>query len=281
MAQQISLVLMWFSLALYIVATVLYGYQFILRRPVTAWWARFATGAGFICQTASIGIYSAAKNTTEMTGANSLILSAWVLVLIYFIVEHLIKLRVYGALLIPLAALLIVIAQFMGVESSAAGLTAEQVRQLASWRVAIHVALIFAANACYLVSAAASAFYLVQDNQLKRRRTTPLFRRLPSLAQTQKLARRAVVAGFPLYTVGLVLGVIRAVETDVGGWYADPRIMFAGVVWLIYGLYLILVYRRDISARRASWLSLAGFAGVALVGIIARTVPIGFHVFGI
>jgi len=281
MGQQISVVLMWFALALYVAATVLYGYQFILRRPVTAWWARFATGAGFICQTASIGLHSVATEGTQMTGANSLILLSWVLVLIYFIVEHLIKLRVYGTFLIPLATLLMIVAQIMGISTSAAGLTAEQLRQLGSWRVGIHVALIFAANACYLVSAAASAFYLIQDSQLKRHRTTPLFRKLPSLAQTQKLARRAVVAGYPAYTVGLVLGVIRAIETDVGGWYADPRIMLAGVVWLIYGTYLLLVYRRDISARRASWLSLAGFTVVAIVGIIARTVPVGFHVFGI
>src|SRR5512139_1060067 len=102
MGQQISVVLMWFALALYVAATVLYGYQFILRRPVTAWWARFATGAGFICQTASIGLHSVATNGTQLTGANSLVLASWVLVLIYFIVEHLIKLRVYGVFLIPL-----------------------------------------------------------------------------------------------------------------------------------------------------------------------------------
>ena len=279
--EQASVVLGWFALALYVAATVLYGYQFLLRRPVTAWWARFSTGAGFICQTAAIGLHSSATHGTQMTGANSLVLASWVLVLIYFIVEHLVKLRVYGVFLIPLATLLFIIAQLIGIDTSAAGLTAEQVRQLDSARVGVHVALIFAANACFLVGAAASAFYLVTDTQLKRHKTTPLFRKLPSLAQTQKLARRAVVAGYPAYTGGLVLGVIRAIETDVSGWFADPRIILAGVVWAVYGTYLLLVYRRGISARTACWFSLAGFGVVVVLAIVARTVPSGFHVFGI
>ncbi len=279
--EQISVVLGWFALALYIVATVLYAYQFLLRRPVTAWWARFTVGAGFICQTASIGLHSVVTDGTEMTGGNSLVLASWVLVLVYFIVEHVIRVRIYGTFLIPLAVILLVIAQLMGISGSAAELTKAQADQLASWRVGIHVALIFLANVGFLVSAASSAFYLIQDTQLKRRKTTPIFRKLPSLEQTQKIARRAVVYAYPAYTVGLVLGVIRAIEKDVSGWWQDPRIMLAGVVWVIYGTYLLLVYRREISARTACWFSLGGFAVVVVVAILARTVPVGFHIFGI
>lgn len=278
--EQVSVVLGWFALTLYIVATVLYAYQFLLRRPVTAWWARFATGAGFICQTISIGLHSTVTDGTQLTGANSLVLASWVLVLIYFVVEHLIKVRVYGTFLVPLALVLLGIAHLMGVGGRATELTSEQLGQLDSWRVGIHVGLIFAANAGFLVNAASSAFYLIQDRQLKRRRTTPIFRKLPSLAQIQKVARRAVVFAYPAYTVGLALGVIRAIEKDVSGWWADPRIMLAGVVWFVYGMYLLLVYRRGISGRAASWVSLAGFAMVVVVGVIARTLPSGFHIFG-
>lgn len=278
--EQVSVILGWFALGLYIVATVLYAYQFLLRRPVTAWWARFCVGAGWICQTVSIGLHSVVTHGTQMTGGNSLVLVSWVLVLVYFIVEHVIKIRIYGTFLIPLAVILLIIAQLMNL-GGPVGLTAAQVKQLGSWRVGIHVGLIFLANVGFLVNAASSAFYLIQDAQLKRRRTTPIFRKLPSLAQTQKIARRAVVYAFPAYTAGIVLGIIRAIETDVSGWWQDPRIMLSGIVWLIYGTYLVLVYRREISARTASWISLAGFAVVLVIGILARTVPVGFHVFGI
>ena len=165
--EQIAVILGWFALALYIVATVLYAYQFLLRRPATAWWARFSVGAGWICQTASIGLHSAVNNWTPMTGGYSLVLTSWVLVLVYFVVEHLIKIRIYGTFLIPLAVVLLIIAQLMNL-GGAAGLTQSQADQLASWRVGIHVALIFLANVGFLVSAASSAFYLVQDAQLKK-----------------------------------------------------------------------------------------------------------------
>ena len=91
-----SAVLFWFALALYVGATVLYAYQFVLRRSKVGWWARFLTGAGFICQTLSIGAHSIATHGTQLTGANQLMLASWALVLLYFVMEHIIKIKVYG-----------------------------------------------------------------------------------------------------------------------------------------------------------------------------------------
>ena len=93
--------LFWFALALYIAATVLYAYQFVLKRPKVGWWARFLTGAGFICQTLSIGAHSIADDGTQLTGRNQLMLASWALVLLYFVMEHVIKIKIYGAFLIP------------------------------------------------------------------------------------------------------------------------------------------------------------------------------------
>ena len=91
---QISVVLFWFAMALYIVATVLYAYQFVLKHPRVGWWARFATGAGFICQTLSIGARSITTHGTQLTGANQLLLASWALVLLYFVMEHLIRIKI-------------------------------------------------------------------------------------------------------------------------------------------------------------------------------------------
>ena len=71
------------------------------------------------------------------------------------------------------------------------------------------------ANAGFFIGAAASITYLSLEAQLKGHRTATLFRRLPSLAQTDLVARRAVAWSFPAYTAGIVLGVLRAIETDI------------------------------------------------------------------
>jgi len=276
--QQISVVLFWFAFVLYVGATVLYAYQFILRKPAAAWWARFFTGAGFIAQTLSIGANSVASNGTPLTGPNQLMLASWALVLLYFIIEHLIKLKVYGAFLIPVAVVMMAASRFVGAPGE---MTPDQIAQLDSWRVGVHVALIVFANAGFAFGAVSSALYLYQGAQLKRHKTNLFTRRLPSLATLQTIARRSIALSFPVYTVGLALGIIRALETDVNGWWADPRIMLSGVVWATFGAYLLLVYRRGVSSKTASWIAVAGLVFVIIVAIVARTVPVGFHVFGL
>jgi ABC-type transport system involved in cytochrome c biogenesis permease subunit len=279
--EQFSVISNWFALALLIGATVLYAYQFVLRRPALGWWARFATGSGFVMLTIAIGTRSSALGGTQLTGPyNTLVLLAWALLLLYFVVEHLVKVKTYGTFLVPAAVLLLVVAQFLS-GATPKGVTPAELELLDSWRVGIHVALILFANAGFAIGSAAAGLYLVQDAQLKAHKTTPLFRRLPSLGQTQTLARRAIALAYPAYTAGMFLGIIRAIETDVGGWFADPRVMLSGVVWVIYGTYLLRVYRHGISARSASWIAIAGIIVVAVLAVLARTLPVGFHVFAL
>ncbi|MBI5231506.1 MAG: cytochrome c biogenesis protein CcsA [Coriobacteriales bacterium] len=276
--EQISVVLFWFALVLYVGATVLYAYQFLLRKPVAAWWARFFTGAGFLAQTISIGANSVAQGGTPLTGPNQLMLAAWALVLLYFVIEHLIKLKVYGAFLIPIAVVLMIASRFLG----PAGVQPPAPNPLLdSWRVGVHVALIIFANAGFAFGAISSALYLYQGTRLKKHKTNLITRRLPSLATLQTIARRAIGLSFPVYTIGLVLGIIRALETDISGWWADPRIMLSGLVWLVFGFYLLAVYRRGVSGKTASWIAIGGLFLVIVLAVLARTVPVGFHVFGL
>lgn len=279
--EQGSVVLFWFALALYIGATVLYAYQFVLKRPSVGWWARFLTGAGFICQTLSIGATSMATGGTQLNGANQLMLASWALVLLYFVMEHLIKIKIYGTFLIPVAVVFMVAAELIGGFAGATELTAAQQAQLASWRVAFHVALIVFANAGFAFGAVSAALYLWQEGQLKKHRSNIVTRRLPSLATLQMVARRSISFAFPVYTAGLLMGILRAVEEDVSSWWYDPRIMMSGIVWLTFGFYLTLVYRHNASTRTTSWVAVFGFVLVVILAIIARTVQGGFHVFGL
>jgi ABC-type transport system involved in cytochrome c biogenesis permease subunit len=279
---QASLVLFWFAFALYIGATVLYAYQFVLRRQQVGWWARFLTGAGFLCHTLSIGAHSSAAGGTPLTGPNQLILASWALVLLYFVMEHLLRIRVYGAFLVPVAVIMMIAAQLIGGTDAGYNLNEERLRLIEGYGVAFHVALIVFANAGFAVGAVSSALYIFQSRQLKRHRSTKVTRKLPALATLQNVARRSIALAFPVYTAGLTLGVIRAIQTDVGGWWADPRVMTSGVVWFTFGLYLTVVYRHDVSSRFAAWLSIVGFVFVVILSVLARTLPeTGFHVFGV
>lgn len=272
---------MWLSMAAFTAATVLYAYHFLSKRVSHSRYATALTGTGFLLLTASIGLYSSATEGSRLFGPYSLVLAAWALVFAYFVVEHLVKLKVFGTVLVPVALVLLVVAQVL--LPAAAGLrpSVEEMRLLADWSVTVHVVLIVFANAGFFIGAAASATYLALEVQLKKHRTSTLFKRLPSLAQTDLIARRAVSWAYPAYSAGLLLGILRAVETDVTGWWADPRIMLAGVVWAIYSVYLYLHYGRETPGRQTAYLALVGIVFVIALAIIARTVPAGFHVFGV
>jgi len=279
---EVAFVAFWLAMAFYVAATVLYGYQVVTRRAVLSWYATFATGAGFLLHTASIGLRSSATDGTELTGANVLVLMAWALVLVYFLVEHLMKVKTYGALLVPAALVMMLIAQVLGVSRGVlADMTPEQAVLLDNWRVGIHVALISFANAGYAIAAAASLMYVLMERQLKARKATKLFSRLPSLAQTERVAWRSVLWAFPLYSAGLILGVLRAIETDVSLWWADIRVLLSGLVWLVFAAYLVLRWRHGWQGRRGAYLLLAGFVLVVALAVVARTIPAGFHVFGL
>lgn len=277
-----AVITLWLALAFYAGATVLYAYQAATKRAALAHLATAVAGAGLVLHTASIGLRSVATNGTELTGANVLVLMAWALVLVYFILERVARVKVYGAVIVPIALAMLCVAQLLGAgRADIPGIPPQHAELLESWRVGIHVALIVFANAGYAVSAVASSAYLVLERQLKHHTTSKLFRRMPPLAQTDTIARRAIVWAYPAYTAGLLLGILRAVETGVGSWWADPRVVLAVLVWLVFGAYQLLRWRRDWPGRPAAYLALAGCTLAALLAIVARTVPAGFHVFGL
>jgi ABC-type transport system involved in cytochrome c biogenesis permease subunit len=272
---------MWLTMALLAGATVLYAYHFLSKRAKFSFYATLLTGAGFLFLTASVGVHSSAVEGSRLWGPYSMVLAAWALVLVYFVVEHLIRLKVYGTVLVPVALVLLVIAQIMGAGAHLTPPPASEQLLLDNWRVVVHVALIVFANAGFLIGAAASAAYLGLEGQLKQHRTSTLFKRLPSLSQTDLVARRSVVFAFPAYSAGLLLGILRAIETNIATWWLDPRIMLSGVVWAIYATYLYLHYARNLSARTAARIALVGAVFVIVLAIVARAVPEGFHIFAL
>jgi len=272
---------MWLTMASLTGATILYAYHFLSKRASFSFYASLLTGLSFLLLTASVGLHSSAVAGSRLWGPYSMVLAAWALVVVYFAVEHLIKLKVYGTVLLPCALLLLVVAQIMGAGNPATPPPASDLALLESWRVIVHVALIVFANAGFLVGAAASAAYLGLEAQLKGHHTSTLFKRLPSLGQTDLVARRAVAFAFPAYAAGLLLGVLRAMETDVAAWWADPRIIVSGIVLAIYAVYLFLHYARNASGRTVARIALVGAVFVIALAILARTVPAGFHIFAV
>lgn len=121
-----------------------------------------------------------------------------------------------------------------------------------------HVAPAFMGYAIFTVAFCLSLTYLVQERQLKAKKKTDLFRRLPSLETLDEINNRFVTWGFALFTVGLITGSLLAKETWGQLWSWEPVQVWSLVTWLLYAL---LLHARSIGwrGRKAAALTIVGF----------------------
>lgn len=265
----------WMAIMLYAAASVLYVYFFVTKRRLMSVLATAATGAGFIMQTVSLVLRTYSAGTIPIAGTfNSLLLMTWFMVLVYFVVEHLIRLKTLGTLLIPITAVLLLFA-WTRYQSPK-----ELDTILKSWWVFLHVPVVFTAYAGFTVGTGASIAYLIQQKQLKKRHVNILFRRLPPLQTLDAVALKAITFALPFLTMGLMIGVARAVKWGVRGWLLDPVVIFSLLTWLLYALYLLLRSLAELSGRRAAMLAIAGFLALLAIRLTVLTNLAVFHRFG-
>lgn len=85
---------------------------------------------------------------------------------------------------------------------------------------------------------------------------------LPSAEMLDDIGFRAVTIGFPMFTIGLILGSVWAHEAWGVYWQWDPKETSALFTWLVYGVYLHTRTLRGWSGRRSAYVLLFGFAAM-------------------
>lgn len=121
---------------------------------------------------------------------------------------------------------------------------------------ALHVTLGILAYAAFTFSFVLALLYLIQDRQLRRRTTGILFARLPALEVISRMNRTSVVIGVVTLSVSMVIGIVRAEMFWTT--LADPKILFALMTLVVYGL-LLWMERRGWKGPRVAVLSIVGF----------------------
>ena len=120
--------------------------------------------------------------------------------------------------------------------------------------------ILASALAFFIFTAAflASAAYLVKDFGLRKKRRVPWADRLPSLSRLGGMAHRHVLMGFPVYTVGLLLGTIWIGRTGAAA-MLQPQILLALASWLAYGVLLQMNATSGWRGTRSAILSMVGY----------------------
>lgn len=147
----------------------------------------------------------------------------------------------------------------------------------------VHGMFLLAGAVCASLAFAAGLMYLAQMRRLKSKAVKKFGFSLPSLEQSERVNRGAVVAAFPLLTAGLLIGaLLSAAEFRKGGagathgvpWY-DPKVLSAVGMWLIFAVLLHARFRPSMRGRTVMMLTIAAFAFLVFtwVGVEALRLP--------
>jgi HemX protein len=182
--------------------------------------------------------------------------SAWVLSLVFFILRRRFDIDGSGSTVVGLSTVL----TCLGTVSTQ--VISEPVTQYGGL-LKFHIGLAFIGVTAFAFAGAISALYLVQARALKQSPSSTLQRRLPPLVTVDKLAFRAILIGFPFYTLALLIGSVFAMSAE------NPDISLSYwsslFSWIIYGFILHVRVSLGWRGRRAAMLTLAGLVGIIVV----------------
>ncbi len=210
-----------------------------------SWLAAFFLTALLVLRTLATG-HGPFTNQYEFSVA-----FAWGMVVAYIYFEHRYHVRTIALLVLPLALAMLLYALTVGATDNPL-VPALQNNLL----LTIHVAVAIVAYGAFSVSFAAAVLYLTQPEGGR-----PGW---PKPALLDEIGYRAVIIGFPLLTMTVVLGAVWAEIAWGTYWSWDPKETASLLTWLIYGAYLHARVARGWVGRRAAWLLVAGFASVIL-----------------
>jgi ABC-type uncharacterized transport system permease subunit len=178
------------------------------------------------------------------------------------------RLSVLGAFITPIALLFILLAAF----HRGVGTVPDDVRSMV---LPVHIVVNVLGETAFALAFGVAIAYVLQERQLKRKKLTGLFQRLPPLDVLDTLGFRLVSVGFPLLSIGVVSGALWAVRLDPGAPPITIAQAFGILAWLMFGGLLLLRVAAGWRGRRAAIGTMLGFlcTCLLLVGYVIRTGP--------
>lgn len=186
----------------------------------------------------------------------ALSLIVWLTVLIYWVESYWVRVGVLKNLLLPFAALCVLLPYFM---------PAQHVLAYAGWPLfKVHLAISMLAYGLLSIAALHALLLSVLEKRLHTGNLPLLLRDLPPLMSLERLTFRILFVGFLLLTLTLASGIVFS-----EAWVGKPfefthKVIFSIVAWVIFALLLlgrrVWGWRGRIAVR---WL-LAGFAFLLL-----------------
>lgn len=122
---------------------------------------------------------------------------------------------------------------------------------LNSYWIAIHVSAAILASGMFVLAGASGVLYLIRGDGLSR---------LPSKDDLEKVAHKAIVVAFPLWTFAVIAGALWADKAWGRYWGWDPKEVWSFITWIGYAAYLHARVTAGWRGNKATIVQLVAFA---------------------
>lgn len=236
--------------------------------------ANWTVITGFLLQTASLSINTLHLGQLPVQNLHqSLGFFGWTLVGGYLILYSRFRLPIFGAFVSPLAMVFVFMGYFLGSGQPNPTPISQHL-----W-LTLHLAAAFTGYGFFGFAFVAAVMYLLQETQIKTKKTGSFFKILPSLNVLDSMSYLCIIIGLPLMTLGLISGMVYAQRTLGHYWRWDPKEVWALILWLFYAALLHQRLTVGWRGRRAAIMAIIGFSVLCFTFIGVSLVMPGYHSF--
>ncbi|NIQ00952.1 MAG: cytochrome C assembly protein [Nitrospinaceae bacterium] len=240
----------------YLIASLEYFVYLIYRRLVLSSLAAGTVAVGLLSHTIFIGLRSQETGHGPYTSSFEVaVFLSWLVVIVFFITHWKYKIKDLGSFVIPVAFLILLYATFLSREI--VDFPESEFRVLQT----LHRTLSIFGFAAFAIAFGVGVMYLIQEKQVKSKKLSMMYFRMPSLEALDNLNYKVVAAGFPLFTLGFLTVTIWNFQMNqwnlVKTW---PMVLG----WVVYGLVFFGRHMVGLRGKKAAQGSILGFVTVMI-----------------
>jgi|TARA_B110000971_G_scaffold204413_1_gene225842 cytochrome c-type biogenesis protein CcsB len=209
----------------------------------------------------------------------SLLFLDWCLLFILLIIERKNKTKLIGAIILPVALLIISFANLI-LPSPMQSATPLVPALQSNWLM-MHVSMMMLSYSTLILGSLLSILFLVITNAPKfNLLLTKKNIKAQLLENIDNWSYRTIGLGFPFLTIGIIAGAVWANEAWGSYWSWDPKETWALITWLVFAAYIHARLTQGWIGKKAAILGSLGFFVVWICYLGVNFLGQGLHSYG-